>query len=62
MNVYDFLVLCQNYQCTFINVGRLWVYLAMAEQQLGLTDITDEMIAEMERNVVFCHDASKHWI
>jgi adenylosuccinate lyase len=31
---------------------KLWVYLAKAEQQLGLSDVTDAAIAEMEQNIV----------
>ena len=30
---------------------RLWIALARAEKELGLTQITDEMIAEMESHV-----------
>ncbi|ORZ38794.1 adenylosuccinate lyase [Catenaria anguillulae PL171] len=30
---------------------KLWLYLAKAEQQLGLTEVTDEAIAEMEANL-----------
>jgi adenylosuccinate lyase len=36
----------------FTTWRRLWIILAKAEKQLGLGDITEEMIAEMEANVV----------
>ncbi len=35
----------------FTTWHRLWIALARAEKELGLTQITDEMIAEMESHV-----------
>lgn len=31
---------------------RLWLYLALGERKLGLNEITDEAIQEMEANLV----------
>ena len=45
---------------------RLWIALARAEKELGLTQITDEMIAEMEAHIddinYGWNDAPFYWL